>query len=458
MIQVRERGDVSTGELLGGRYRLQERIGEGGMARVYRADDEMLGRTVAVKIMRGPLDGLGAIERARSETRVLASLNHHGLVTLFDGHISEDDDSYLVMEFVEGITLQERIHRGAIQPAEAASLAVDIAEALHAAHSAGIVHRDIKPSNLLLTKSPLPGHEWRAKIADFGIACLQDSTRLTTPGIMVGTVAYIAPEQARGAAPAPAADIYALGLVLLETLTGTRPFADAEGIGAVVARLQGPPAIPDDLDEGWRRLIRGMTAMLPADRPTALEVAVAAAPLASKSAAPESPFDSVDEPTGYIPDAAPVRTTAVLPVDASVTAIAPVTVAHGAVAPQPALRTRTRRKRPRAILGGALLALIVTASIFGAVVWASAPQGVPEPLPSSPVEEMIEPSVAPTPADEDTATDDVSGDSGTDVPVTVTDDGNGAVNPGAGNGNGNGNKGGAGNNGNGKAKGKGKNG
>ena len=277
MVHVRERGDVSTGELLGGRYRLQERIGEGGMARVYRAEDEMLGRTVAVKMMRGPIDGLGAIERARSETRVLASLNHHGLVTLFDGHISEDDDSYLVMEFVEGITLQERIHRGAIEPAEAASLAVDIAEALHAAHSAGIVHRDIKPSNLLLSNSTLPGRQWRAKIADFGIACLQDSTRLTAPGIMVGTVAYIAPEQARGASPAPSADIYALGLVLLETLTGTRPFADAEGIGAVVARLQGPPEIPDTIDEDWRRLLRGMTAMLPADRPTALEVASAAA-------------------------------------------------------------------------------------------------------------------------------------------------------------------------------------
>ena len=98
---------------------------------------------------------------------------------------------------------------------------------------------------MLLWKSPLPGREWRAKIADFGIAHLLDSSRVTTPGLMVGTVAYIAPEQARGAEPAPAADIYALGLMLIEALTGTRPFADAEGIGTVMARLQNPPTVPD---------------------------------------------------------------------------------------------------------------------------------------------------------------------------------------------------------------------
>ena len=245
MTELREAQELSTGELLDGRYRLEERIGEGGMARVYRAEDTILGRTVAVKILRDPVDGQGEIERARSETTLLASLNHHALVTLFDAHVSEVDGSYLVMEYVEGITLRDRIAEGPIDPGELASLTVDIAEALHVAHSAGIVHRDIKPSNVLLCRSPIPGREWRAKIADFGIAHLLDSNRVTTPGLMVGTVAYIAPEQARGAEPAPSADIYALGLMLIEALTGSRPFCEAEGIGTVIARLTNPPAVPD---------------------------------------------------------------------------------------------------------------------------------------------------------------------------------------------------------------------
>src|SRR3954447_24277886 len=224
MSQLGEVGEISTGELLDGRYRLEERIGEGASARVYRAEDTLLGRAVAIKLLRGPLDDLGTPERAQSETAVLAALNHHGLVTLFDARVSEYENSYLVMEYVEGITLRERIHQGRLESTEAASLALDIAEALHVAHLAGIVHRDIKPSNILLWRSLVPGQGWRAKIADFGIAYLLDSARLTTPGLMIGTVAYIAPEQARGAAPAPPADIYALGIVLIEALTGTRPF------------------------------------------------------------------------------------------------------------------------------------------------------------------------------------------------------------------------------------------
>ena len=133
---------------------------------------------------------------------------------------------------------------GPVDPQIVASLAIDIAEGLHVAHEHGVVHRDIKPSNVLLWESPLPGREWRAKLADFGIAYLLDSARVTTPGVIVGTMAYIAPEQARGAAPAPAADIYAFGLLLIEALTGARPFGDAEGIGTVVARLSSAPDDP----------------------------------------------------------------------------------------------------------------------------------------------------------------------------------------------------------------------
>ncbi|MCP2637555.1 serine/threonine protein kinase [Microbacterium sp. HD4P20] len=292
MTDLREAGELSTGELLNGRYRLEQRIGQGGMAMVYRAEDTHLNRTVAIKVVRGPVDAPDVTERARAETRILASLNHHSLVTVFDARISDTDASYIVMEYVEGNTLGDRIRLGPIDDSDVASTALDVAEALHVAHSAGIVHRDIKPSNVLLGPSPLPGPSWHAKLADFGIAFLLDTTRVTTPGLVVGTPAYIAPEQAQGAAPAPASDIYAFGIMLIEALTGTRPYADAEGIGAVVARLISPPAVPDSLRPEWQGLLRGMTATRPEDRPTALEVATVAGRLI-----PAAGTAAVDQPT-----------------------------------------------------------------------------------------------------------------------------------------------------------------
>ena len=452
MTELREAGEISTGELLDGRYRLDERIGEGGMARVYRAEDTILGRTVAVKVLRAPVDELGAIQRARSETALLASLNHHGLVTLFDARVSEDDISYLVMELVEGITLRERIARGPLAPAEAASLTIDIAEALHVAHTAGIVHRDIKPSNVLLWKSPLPGREWRAKLADFGIAYLLDSSRVTTPGLMVGTVAYIAPEQARGAPPAPAADIYALGLMMIEALTGTRPFADAEGIGTVMARLANAPAVPDSLDVEWQRLLRWMTATRPEERPNALEVAVAASRLLP-GAAPTS----VDESTAAVSmstiaaaaavggaDAATART-ALLPLDAATGATVAMPSAEPSAAPTASRSPAGSARRRRSAIATAVVSgVVLISAIVGGAVWSSSPFGSPEPVPSQPSEEFVvtDPDVQPTPAVEDsTPTEEPA--------VEPADTGNSGSGTGAGNGNT-----GPGNN-NGKGKGKG---
>ena len=458
MTELREAQELSTGELLDGRYRLLERIGEGGMARVFRAEDTILGRTVAVKILRDPVDGQGEIERARSETSLLASLNHHALVTLFDAHVSELDGSYLVMEYVEGITLRDRIAEGPIDPGEVASLTVDIAEALHVAHSAGIVHRDIKPSNVLLWRSPIPGREWRAKIADFGIAHLLDSNRVTTPGLMVGTVAYIAPEQARGAEPAPSADIYALGLMLIEALTGTRPFADAEGIGTVIARLSNPPAVPDCLEERWQQLLRGMTATLPSDRPTALEVVVAATHLLPLS----DPADA-DEQTAAmaLPNTGP---TAILPLAAAVAAgaVAARAAAGAEHAPSPAAAVSTmpvpaavvtasdrfatatpdgrnhhwravrdrRRRRRRFILLAALAALVL-ASLIGAALWATSPLASPDPAPTTPVEEQVvdSPIEDVPPVETPAPVDDTGG-------VTVQEPANDNSGPGNNNGNG----------------------
>ncbi|MDT0180297.1 serine/threonine-protein kinase [Microbacterium sp. ARD31] len=399
MTDLREVGDPLTGELLDGRYRLLERIGEGGMARVYRAEDTFLQRTTAVKVMRGHVDGLGSVERARSETTLLAGLNHHALVTLFDAQISADDGSYLVMEFVDGITLRDLIAQGPLSPQTAAALTAEIAEALHVAHTAGVVHRDIKPSNVLLGRSPVPGGAWRPKLADFGIAYLVDSTRVTTPGLMVGTIAYLAPEQANGAPPAPPADIYSLGIMVIEAISGSRPWADAEGIGALVARMTSPPSIPQSLPEEWQQLLRGMTATRPDDRPTALEVAMTAARLAGTTATGGA-VDADTAPVAVVAVAPPVpQAGPEAPDDA--TALMPATSA-------PASRRRAneeRRQQPRR--RRALVALVIAIAVLAAAlvvffgVWASGYTASPEPAPSStPLVQEVGPTPEPTVADE----------------------------------------------------------
>lgn len=294
-----------TGDIVARRYRLLERIGEGGMARVFRAHDTYLDRPVAIKIMRGPVHDALTADRVRAETTSLASLNHHSLVTLFDAHIDDEGISYLVMEYVAGITLRDLITEGPVAPIVLAGIATDLAEALYVAHEAGIVHRDLKPSNVLLWRSPVPSRDWRAKLADFGIAHLLDAGD-SAAGPIMGTAAYIAPEQARGAPPAPPADIYAFGLLLIEALTGVRPYGDVEGVGAVVARMSAAPDIPRTLDAGWRRLLRRMTSLRPEERPSALEVAV----IASGYAQAAQPAPLLDESTAPVDvaelDAAPV--------------------------------------------------------------------------------------------------------------------------------------------------------
>lgn len=483
MTDVREAEDISTGELLDGRYRLESRIGEGGMARVYRAEDSHLNRTVAIKVLRGPIGGSEVLERARAETRVLASLNHHSIVTVFDARISESDGSYIVMECVEGVTLRDRIRQGPIDERDVATIAVDIAEALHVAHSAGIVHRDIKPSNVLLGPSPLPGPTWRAKLADFGIAFLLDTTRVTTPGLVVGTPAYIAPEQAQGKAPAAASDIYAFGLMLIEALTGTRPYEDAEGIGALVARLITSPEIPDSLSPEWQGLLRGMTATRPDDRPTALEVATSAARLAAASA-----VASVDLPTEAAP--LPTSPTSVLPpvaaAGAAGGAMAGALAAQEDAAPSPSTkptaivpiveeppppletsapspsgtgaqsepRERDTARGRRRFIAGLVAAAVMIVAIAG-LVWAmNLSAGTPDPGPSAPVVEPTQqqPSQTPTQQAPPPPVDEVD-DSGDDGNQGNGGEGNENVNPGNGNGNGNEDGNGNGNQGNGNGNG-----
>ncbi|WP_448811590.1 serine/threonine-protein kinase [Agromyces bauzanensis] len=276
-------GDSFVGSTLGERYRLDSLIGRGGMASVYRGEDLALGRPVAVKVFAEAAEGIDDSERRRSETALLASLAHRALVRLYDAaHDPASGREFLVMELVDGRDLREALKLGPLGPADAAGMLADLAEALHVIHERGIVHRDVKPANVLLEPAHLPGRSWNAKLADFGIARLIDDARLTRTGLLVGTPGYLSPEQVTGVAPGPAADVYSLGLLVLEARTGETAFP-GPAVEAASARLVRDPDIPEWLGPDWVALLRAMTAREPDDRPSALDVAVAAPTLDTSS-------------------------------------------------------------------------------------------------------------------------------------------------------------------------------
>ncbi|MCD9198719.1 protein kinase domain-containing protein [Aeromicrobium wangtongii] len=272
-------------EVLNDRYELGDVVGSGGMGAVHRATDLRLGRTVAVKILRGDAlaDGT-ARARMRSEASLAASINHPGVARVFDFHEgapSSGSPTFIVMEMIEGRSLAQLLgEHGPLPTDQVMSVVVQVAEGLQAAHDAGIVHRDLKPANIMLTPAG------RTVLVDFGIARSATSDPLTSTGVLVGTADYMSPEQAAGRSATPASDLYALGVVAHHCLTGTSPFRRESQVATAVAHLnEDAPDLGGRVPQEVADLVGSLTARNPADRPTsAAAVALQAAAIGAAGA------------------------------------------------------------------------------------------------------------------------------------------------------------------------------
>lgn len=264
---------TQIGILLTGRYQLGDRIAVGGIGEVWRAVDVMLDRPVAVKILRAEYaQHPETLARFQSEARHAASLTHPGIAQVFDYHDNGmDHPAFLVMELVDGPSLADVLTRGPLDPAHAMDIIAQAAAGLDAAHRTGLVHRDIKPANLLLT------HAGQVKITDFGIAHAAGSAPVTRQGMLIGTPAYLAPERIAGHPATSASDLYSLGILAYECLTGTRPYAGTSTEIALAHGQRALPPLPGHIHPGVAAFVAELTARDPLDRPASARLASAQA-------------------------------------------------------------------------------------------------------------------------------------------------------------------------------------
>ena len=355
----------TAGVTFGGRYELSSRIAVGGMGEVWNASDSIIGRTVAIKILKDEYMGdPGFLERFRAEARHAALVNHEGIANVFD-YGEEQGSAYIVMELVPGEPLSAIIEREGKLPSDRVlGIVAQTATSLQAAHDAGLVHRDIKPGNLLITP------EGRVKITDFGIARIADQVPLTATGQVMGTVQYLAPEQASGHTATAATDIYSLGIVAYECLAGKRPFTGESQVAIAMAQINDtPPDLSDEVPSAVRNLVYACLAKDAEGRPqTAAKLAHAAAALHR---------GNVQQAASYVPQILQSSSdaTTVLPQtvgsDAATTALPatemmPRTAQIDEVSPESGEEEAEEKKKKRSPWTWPLITLIVLLLVIGA--------------------------------------------------------------------------------------------